>query len=215
MFIFKNKNRAAAVAMLLAAGASQGATIDFDSYVAPITNPYFFWDTPPLAVDGYLFSTERSPTSHFHLVNNTGACAADSCVSNGTQYLGLNMANLTMVKAGGGAFSVSAIDATNAYKYSHPALTLVVQGNQVGGGTVTQTFTLAQNSFTPFSLTGFTNLSSLVFRAGDANGTVGNYWFALDNIHVADFPAAPVPEPETYAMLLAGLGILAMLARRR
>lgn len=27
--------------------------------------------------------------------------------------------------------------------------------------------------------------------------------------------AAPVPEPETYAMLLSGLGVLAMIARRR
>lgn len=30
-----------------------------------------------------------------------------------------------------------------------------------------------------------------------------------------DVHMAPVPEPETYAMLLGGLGILAMLARRR
>ncbi|MDR1854328.1 MAG: FxDxF family PEP-CTERM protein [Azoarcus sp.] len=27
--------------------------------------------------------------------------------------------------------------------------------------------------------------------------------------------AVPVPEPETYAMLLAGLGIVGMVARRR
>jgi hypothetical protein len=27
--------------------------------------------------------------------------------------------------------------------------------------------------------------------------------------------AAPIPEPETYAMLLAGLGLLAFIARRR
>jgi hypothetical protein len=27
--------------------------------------------------------------------------------------------------------------------------------------------------------------------------------------------AAPIPEPETYAMLLAGLGLLSLVARRR
>lgn len=31
----------------------------------------------------------------------------------------------------------------------------------------------------------------------------------------ADSPLAPVPEPETYAMLLAGLGVLGLLQRRR
>jgi hypothetical protein len=28
-------------------------------------------------------------------------------------------------------------------------------------------------------------------------------------------PTAPVPEPETYGMMLAGLGVLGFLARRR
>jgi hypothetical protein len=30
-----------------------------------------------------------------------------------------------------------------------------------------------------------------------------------------DFAAAPVPEPETYAMLLAGLGLMGAMVRRR
>ncbi|MBT9491644.1 MAG: PEP-CTERM sorting domain-containing protein, partial [Paucibacter sp.] len=31
----------------------------------------------------------------------------------------------------------------------------------------------------------------------------------------AESPLTPVPEPETYAMLLAGLGVLGLLQRRR
>jgi hypothetical protein len=47
---------------------------------------------------------------------------------------------------------------------------------------------------------------------------------AYANIHSTDFPmgeirgflhAAPIPEPETYAMLLAGLGLMGAVARRR
>ena len=47
---------------------------------------------------------------------------------------------------------------------------------------------------------------------------------AYANIHTSVFPsgeisgflhAAPVPEPETYAMLLAGLAFISMAARRR
>lgn len=38
-------------------------------------------------------------------------------------------------------------------------------------------------------------------------------YFDADNmLHIA---AAPVPEPESYAMLLAGLGMIGFMARRR
>jgi hypothetical protein len=30
-----------------------------------------------------------------------------------------------------------------------------------------------------------------------------------------NIPLAPVPEPQTYAMMLAGLGLMAVMARRR
>lgn len=42
-------------------------------------------------------------------------------------------------------------------------------------------------------------------------GALGMYW----NGTVTYYAAAPVPEPETYAMLLAGLGLLGFHARRR
>jgi hypothetical protein len=45
---------------------------------------------------------------------------------------------------------------------------------------------------------------------------------AYANIHSSDFPMgeirgflAPIPEPETYALLLAGLGLIGAIARRR
>ena len=38
---------------------------------------------------------------------------------------------------------------------------------------------------------------------------------SYDNVVVTDFMAAPVPEPETYAMLLAGLGLLGFARRRK
>lgn len=39
-------------------------------------------------------------------------------------------------------------------------------------------------------------------------------YIGLDNVSV-EAVAAPVPEPETYAMMLAGLGLLGVVARRR
>jgi hypothetical protein len=47
-------------------------------------------------------------------------------------------------------------------------------------------------------------------RTGYVNYYNGNY--NASNWHVA---AVPVPEPETYAMLLAGLGLMGFVARRR
>lgn len=45
-----------------------------------------------------------------------------------------------------------------------------------------------------------------------ATGVFDTYGGSLDKI---SFTAAPVPEPETYAMMLAGLGLLGAMTRRR
>ncbi|WP_374278309.1 PEP-CTERM sorting domain-containing protein [Azonexus sp.] len=64
------------------------------------------------------------------------------------------------------------------------------------------TLTLAGQSFSTASLNGMSNTSP---------------WSALSNTSVAtvSYSLAPVPEPESYAMLLAGLGVMGFVARRR
>jgi choice-of-anchor C domain-containing protein len=52
-------------------------------------------------------------------------------------------------------------------------------------------------------------------RISFASTITGNAGMALDNVEVTLAAAAPVPEPETYAMMLAGLGLLGLVARRR
>lgn len=55
--------------------------------------------------------------------------------------------------------------------------------------------------------------SAQITILGAANGSLSNdAGILLDNVA---FTAAPVPEPETYAMLLAGLGLVGFAARRR
>ncbi len=84
-----------------------------------------------------------------------------------------------------------------------------------------------------FSLSGIT-VSNLRYQVIDGAGagdsflqtssiTGRTYWYNDERNHsslfvVADFTAPPVtaiPEPETYAMLLAGLGLMGFVARRR
>ncbi|WP_195763946.1 FxDxF family PEP-CTERM protein [Pseudoduganella rivuli] len=47
------------------------------------------------------------------------------------------------------------------------------------------------------------------------NGQANNPGFSNLTLFARDMVTTPVPEPETYGMLLAGLGVLGMVARRR
>lgn len=58
-----------------------------------------------------------------------------------------------------------------------------------------------------FTLGGEITLAFGVVDVGDYNGSSA---LLVDNVRIA-----PVPEPETWAMLLAGLGLIGLLARRR
>jgi hypothetical protein len=61
-----------------------------------------------------------------------------------------------------------------------------------------------------FNVTALTGANTLSFRSVGANDSLGG---ALDNVSLT--AAAPVPEPSSYALLLAGLGAVGMIARRR
>jgi hypothetical protein len=57
-------------------------------------------------------------------------------------------------------------------------------------------------------------MTSLVLSA--VQPAAGPLWPTADNLTLATgLVAAPVPEPETYALLLSGLGVLGFVARRR
>ena len=89
----------------------------------------------------------------------------------------------------------------------------------------TYTLLLTDANYVPFAVNpgpplstllsdGFADLSGAVFQtcvtSTDCNTDTGN--FAVD---IVGLPATPVPELGTYAMLLAGLGLLGFAARRR
>jgi len=77
------------------------------------------------------------------------------------------------------------------------------------GATLTQTLANpGQSSFLGFASSG--SLVSLVVSIANRDAFV-----AVDNLVLAAPIAAAVPEPETYALLLAGLAVLGGLARRR
>lgn len=109
-----------------------------------------------------------------------------------------------LTKVGRGAFSLYSIDlATIAPYYTEDGADITFLGVRLDNTTVTQTFHIADGATQTFSFTDFTNLATVSW-------TNTAMYHQFDNINVA-----AVPEPENYAMLLAGLGLMGFVARRR
>lgn len=110
----------------------------------------------------------------------------------------------TLTQVGGNLFSLQSIALATMYPgLSEDGAEVTFVGLRQGGETVSQTFLVADGAPQTFSFSGFTNLAAVSWT------NAANY-HQFDNINVA-----AVPEPETYAMLLAGLGLLGAAARRR
>lgn len=211
------------LAGMLVAGASvpaRATTITFDGLAGTsmagnsqvFTTFTKFAPSTLATVDGFQFSS--SGREFFMGAPYAAACChADlgTLAYNGTDYV-IGEPDITVSKVGGGAFSLNGFDLAEWDNTFTASISLTTAGPS---GTTTQVLPLSilgnsyktvGNDFTHFSLTGYGNVVSFTLA-----GSVSWAFIALDNLEVA----APVPEPETYAMLLAGLGLLGFIARRR
>ena len=161
-------------------------------------------------------------------VTPTGSYCGPQCPDNGTQYVvapyGVDAASLTMTKAGGGLFALSSFDGAGAFNFGDGSTFIPnqidVTGVLAGGGTVYQSFLIDKSTgssggldFTSYAFSSsFNNLVSVRFSSSGSAIPEFN-GFSVDNINATAVTA--VPEAETYAMLLAGLGMMGFVARRR
>ena len=138
-------------------------------------------------------------------MNNNGATFADHFTFSVTGTTGMNFDAI-----------VSSISRTADTGLDFSALSLYRVGGGTGtGGTAGDTLVTTGSSLQSGSMDVWT-LSSDNLAAGD-------YYILASGNLVSDTSAsfggavmmAPVPEPETYGMMLAGLGVLGVLARRR
>jgi hypothetical protein len=98
--------------------------------------------------------------------------------------------------------------------------------NLFGKGTDFYSFTLTGPGFTETSTKSYSSSAAFDFNTGWTELDAGSYTFSYFGtakkgsvagltLSSSIAPLAPVPEPETYAMLLAGLGLMGAIAKRR
>jgi len=223
--------RLAAIAAFGAASvlpmAAQATLIDFEDPL--LTGLYFSGDTFTQA--GFLMTQEFGDSG---TVDRGSALGAAAPTNNTTQfYTNTNDGGLLLTSATGRPFSLDGFDAAFVPLIGSVAtpqtLGIVAFATTATGATFGTIFGLGNTTSvtqgSPFltfagaaNFGRFSNLISVdFFTCTIANGqlctllTQNNGQFALDNIRVT----APVPEPETYALMMAGLAAMAAVARRR
>jgi len=119
-----------------------------------------------------------------------------------------------------GTSTKNLFNADSAHKVSAaantPTLVKVIDGN----GTLSTDVVLGSGSFASFIGTGDAHASLAVTALGTKASPTGvgskfSTWAEGAGHVTYTFVAAPVPEPETYGMLLMGLGVVAFAAKRK
>lgn len=219
---------------LMSAAPVMADTIDFDSLDS---NTYNGLDT--FDAGNYHFTVIDTPTAGPSGTGFAGAigyggdpylCAIAACPSGNASmyYLGVNDGSVNIARGDNKAFSLGTIDyaflapVDNLGGYSYGQLT--VTGITTSGGTVTYAFDfpalaggkspfVSADLASKFGSTAFSSvtISSCIFTdTSCVNPSDNQAQFAFDNLTLA-----PVPEPQTYAMLGLGLAAISLVSRRR
>jgi hypothetical protein len=179
------------LAALSAPGVDTFDDLSIQSYASPLARTAGSY--------GYTASTTLTP--FFYGAGTPG----DTWLSTNTNTDTVTFSNFSSgVRGVGGQFFGSDIFGAFA-----PGATLTLTATDASG-TVTQTLLNA----TTASFLGFVSdgaLASLTLTGGQQGGI----WPTVNNLTLGAAPVPAVPEAQTWAILLAGLGMVALLARRR
>jgi len=216
MTSFKTLTNAVLACVAILSTQAHATTVDFEDVPA--------YSQGGFSSNGFDFMLAGNGSA----VTPTGSYCGPLCPDNGTHYVvapyNMDAASLTMTKAGGGLFALSSFDGAGAFNFGDGSTFIPnqidVTGVLAGGGTVYQSFLIDKSTgangslnFTSYAFSsGFNNLVSVRFSSSGSDLPEFN-GFSVDNINATAVTA--VPEAETYAMLLAGLGMMGVVARRR
>ena len=148
-------------------------------------------------------------------LNNYYCGGARGCYDRGNNPDGLwayGTSSITVNFAGSFAASLESLSLDVAGFTSTNLLAYDISNNLIFNSAVT----LTSGAFTDpglysnYTITSSNGISRFVFDSNNARGNT-----SIDNVIAVTSVAAPVPEPEIYAMLGAGLGLMGWVARRR
>jgi len=179
--------------LLLVAVGSALAKVTFNSVATSNAG------STPVAGDGFSLRT-----TGLHAVTEDSGFGA----SNGTRFLTYRAtagSAETFATVSQAPFNLSNIDLRGSLGFGALPQWLTISGLQSDNQWATAQRQVLPTSFQTSELNGFSNLHSVTL--GSAAGVS---YVAGDNL-----VTTPVPEPETYAMLLGGLGLIGATLRRR
>ncbi len=168
--------------------------LDVDAYAGPLTRNS----------GAYQYTVSAAPNSP--QIWGASDDGVDIWLTGGNRLDLVTFAPSSPVAGVGGFFFGS-----DLFGFSTPASYLTLSATDSTGATVTYTLDAPQfNSFVGFVSTG--SLVSFSVTAADQPGV----WATVNDLLLSG-PATvtTVPEPETYGMMLAGLGLLGVIARRK
>ena len=197
-----------AIMAALLTNSALAAKLDFESQ-----DGGYGYSNYSFVEDGFRVTYSPISVFGFYLLDNPadhlGMCNP-SCPSNGTTAFYLfNESSVTIDLENKGLFSFTSLDVAKTFTGNGRPLNLTLTAMGVNG-LVTSTIFLEESlaeTFSNFNFADFVNISSLTIT-----GSQEFPEFAIDNLIVS---AAEVPEPAAWAMLIAGLGIMSSVRRRR
>jgi hypothetical protein len=197
-----------AITAALLTSSAVAATIDFESE----DGGYGYFDYSFLE-DGFRVNYSSISDFGFYLIDdpagNLGMCNP-ACASNGTTaFYAFNESSVTIDRENKGLFSFTSLDVAKTFTGNGRPLSMTLTAMGING-VITNTIFLEETlaeTFSNFNFQDFVNISSLTITGGQDFPE-----FAIDNLVLS---ATEVPEPASWATLIAGLGIIYSARRRR
>lgn len=195
-----NSNSTGANKNALSAGASFG-----DFALTGVAGNNYLWGSQAFAK---VASTAASGTWDAASISSLGALQSSAAIGSWSAAFG-SSGPLTIKLASYSASGNSDLFSfTSAYLFNGSLLatdsTVTIKGLVNGAVVATETLSLVDNTGDTYGFSKFSSVDEIQIIS-----SAGKYWLA-DNLNVA-----AVPEPSSYVMLLAGLGMMGAIARRR
>lgn len=225
----KKISHALLLAGLFSAASANAAlsVVEFDATKA-LTNTN--WTDNSFAIGQFDTNLGTLNSIRFVLTGNIAGIGKAESLDSGLSDIDLSLSSkLTLSRPGGSTLVVTTPVFSITYENvaSYDGLTDYAGASGVNTGLVTATSSnfidsTSSTDFALFSAAGGGSLNLALKASGTSFGSGSGNLATLfstqagANVKVIySYTAAPVPEPETYGMMLAGLGMIGLLARRR